>query len=216
LAILLDGGSKQRIRADLRSDLECMTDYVSLSLRGTYSQWQEYLATPSLLPNTLKTMRLDRSSQGDLTLSTSEFEVKIPATARDGSEPEINLLTGFVRTGDSARWVPQGVILASDAHSSAMYRLARFARPTSDQEEQDRSDWARLTRQMVPFDGVSYESDATTSASALHPSQKASSASDLDKQGTVWSLTVIREGKVDAKKMKYLLDEFGKNVTISR
>lgn len=129
-------------------------DRVIVSYQGTLAQWKSFLSEvdPKLMPESLKTARIDFTPAGNIELHVGHYSYNYPSTQID-NETKLSLKMGY----DPNQELGSAVIsvdLFPSGDDKEWFAIETRYIPTQDSQDSRISDWKKLSKKSAPYDGV--------------------------------------------------------------
>lgn len=179
------------------NQLELLTNYLYLSLTGTLSRWQDYLAQPVTRPAMFKGLQIDVQPDQQVHVHARGFDFTatkdlVPLT-RD-SVLELN--TSFYRNGSKVVWDLSGLTVAQRAQPSNAVQILRVTTPPASMPQNIQVGWHKMQDGEYPFDGKVANNNGNTIIRAVVGASAGPGGSATDAAGTKveYVLTVVGEG----------------------
>ncbi len=179
------------------NQLELLTNYLYLSLTGTLSRWQDYLAQPVTRPAVFKALQIDVQPDQQVHVHARGFDFTatkdLVPLSRD-SVLELN--TSFYRNGPKVVWDLSGLTVAQSAQQSNYVQILRVTTPPASMPQNIQVGWHKMQDGEYPFDGKVTNNNGNTVIRAVVGAAAAHSDSVADAGSTKieYVLTVVGEG----------------------
>jgi serine protease Do len=146
---------------------ELITNFLYLTLEGTLSQWQEYLAQKGAQPKAFDVIRIKiDSGQAAVNFHSDRYELEAkPDVLKLNKHSMLYLDFGFSGEGDAAVWNVNRVVVSAGSSTNNWIYAARHIKPPSSLPEGFQSSWNKLKNQSFPFDGMIESRNGETSIS---------------------------------------------------
>jgi serine protease Do len=150
-AALIEYAPSSALQA-MQSQAHLVANQVGISLSGSLHQWQAYLRRRPLLPDSLRTVTLERSP--DWTLRTRRFTSTVPASVLPLSDKSpLTFTMGFVDDGTRLVWDIVEAWWNKDERMDAAIGLSRRARPPKEAKLELRNKFSSMRDRRSPYDG---------------------------------------------------------------
>jgi S1-C subfamily serine protease len=145
------------------ADLKTMTNFIYLAYQGTLEQWQDYLASPELLPAALKDAALHFGYGKDFSYRSKRLDFAY-TPALQAIDKSSQLTLGMSYFGDQGKvvWDVSSIAAKADANNADGIGIIRHVAPSADLDDDYRNEWNKLLHRSHPYDGTPYSKDDTT------------------------------------------------------
>jgi S1-C subfamily serine protease len=180
-------------------DLKTLANFVHLSYTGTLAQWQEYLATPALLPAALHdvTLRFDYGKEFAYRSKRLEFSYAPTLQAIDKNS-QLTLGMSWFDDHGKVVWDVSSINARPEASNAGGIYIARHVAPSDDLDDSYRSEWAKMLRRGHPYGGAPYSKNDMTFISTVGAAPAAANA----KPGVLYEISWSAEGPRPVNAMK--------------
>jgi hypothetical protein len=180
---------------------QLLLDYVFLTMEGSLSRWQSYLAQKTTRPKIFDSLKLDIDGGREVRFRSQRCELELSAPLLKISDSSVVRLNfAFFHDGDAVVWDVAGLYAAEGPRSQNWIVFFRRALPPTDLPESFQGDWHKLTAHEFPYNATISSENGETRISTL------ASGSAADGAKLVYGLTVVGEGTQPQEQMKSKLD----------
>jgi hypothetical protein len=146
---------------------QLLCDYLDLTMMGTLTQWQDYLAQPGVQPKAFEALkiRIDPDQQVQVHAARYELTVK-PELVKLSKDSMLFLDFAFSGSADNATWSVQRVVVTERLHTSNWIQVTRRSEPPASLPDSFQSYWTKLKTRSFPFNGLIESQNGQTSISA--------------------------------------------------
>lgn len=138
----------------LRITHQLICDYLYVTMAGTLTQWQDYLAQKDVQPKAFEALKIEIDPQREVAFRSDRYELEVkPELVKLSKDSMLFLDFGFSREGDSASWRVNRVVVAESLHTHNWVHAARRTEPPSSLPEGFQDSWAKLKNGSFPYNG---------------------------------------------------------------
>jgi len=160
---------------DTAINMQALTDFVSLSYKGTLAQWKAFLAEPALLPDVFKNIHIGFDYGKDFHYDSQRMEFSSTSAIQD-IDANSMLELGFCFFPPDANhkvvWDVCRAGLAADNYSQYMLGVVRHQAPPADLGDVYASYWKKVSDRRHPYDSTAFSDDGMTKIDAVVPPSK--------------------------------------------
>ena len=176
---------------------QMLLDYVFLTMEGSLTRWQSYLALKTPRPKIFDSLKLQIEADRDVRFRSQrcEFELASPLL-KISKSTVVRLNFAFFHDSDTVVWDVAGLYAAETPNSQNWVMFWRRTAPPTDLPEGFQSSWRKMTDHEFPFNATisSQNGETRISTTAVHGAQ------------VIYGLTVVEEGTQPQDPMKERLD----------
>jgi S1-C subfamily serine protease len=189
-------------RHDTATNMQALTDFVSVPYSGTLAQWKAFLAESDLLPEGFKKIRIDFDYDKDFRYASDRFEFSFtPKLQKIQPASMLTLgMTFFPDEDGKVVWDVGQVWLAQDDHDHHWVSLLRRQAPPPDLADSYQSAWKKVVDRRHPYDGKAYNANDVTRINAVVPPPNG------DKASVLYTAYIDQPGQHPQAEMKKKLD----------
>ena len=179
---------------------QLLLDYVFLTMEGSLTRWQTYLAQKGVQPKVFDSLKL--AIDGDRAHFRSqrvEFELT-PQILKMSNSTVVRLNFAFFHDRDAVVWDVAGLYAAEAPGSQNWISLWRRTAPPADLPEGFQRDWQKLTSHEFPYNATISNENGETRISTTAPVAAPGGAK------VIYGLTAVAEGVQAQEPMKKKLD----------
>jgi serine protease Do len=181
---------------------ERLLDFVYLTMQGSLSRWQSYLAQKGVQPKSLGEIKIDVAGQQHVRYQSRRIDLDVSSNLVRLSDSSILRLNfAFFRDGDGVVWDVASVWVSEGPNSRNSVLAWRKAEPSSDLPDAFQDDWHKLQSREFPYNATvsSEEGETRISTTAIPPGPA--------EGGKIrYVLRVVGEGTQPQEAMKKKLD----------
>jgi serine protease Do len=182
-------------------DMKVLTDFVHLSYRGTFKEWNEFLQSSALLPATFANIKLDLDA-GSFRYSSARLSIAhAPDVMAMSEESELRLLFGYLQEKDKVVWDVGGVVVGESKGKDHYYGIFRINRPPKELRDAYKKQWEIVVKREFPFNGTAYYDEGETIIKTVYGAS-ASEPARPDSADFYYTITYQIGGKADQKDME--------------
>jgi hypothetical protein len=201
--------STDSIDSDERLDLDALCDFVHLSYYGTFSQWDEYFRSCTILPAQLAAVHYSFEKDASLAVSTARVSLGLDRSVMNlTDEGDLSFRFAFFRQNGRVVYDIGGMVIGEAAGRDDIVSVFRTAHPSGKDDE-----WKKIFSSAHPYDAVPYLYNDLTYAAKMHSIYDADP--DKGKRDFLYVVKCIVEGKVDPAVVKNRLLKFESMMTIN-
>ncbi len=144
-----------------------LCDYLYVTMQGTLSQWQDYLAQKSAQPKAFEALSIGIDPQREVAFRSDRYELEVkPELVKLSKDSMLYLDFGFTREGDATSWGVNRVVVAESLHTHNWVHAARRTEPPSSLPQGFQDNWTKLKTGSFPFNGMVESEEGQTRVSA--------------------------------------------------
>lgn len=180
---------------------QLLLDYVFLTLEGSLTRWQSYLAQKGARPKIFDSLKLEIDGDRRVRFRSQRFEFELtPPLLKMSNSTVVRLNFAFFHDRGAVVWDVAGLYATEGPNSQNWILLFRRTAPPTDLPEGFQSDWHKLTAHEFPYNATISNENGET-----HISTTASAAA-ADGAKVLYGLTVVAEGAQPQEPMKSKMD----------
>ena len=146
---------------------QLICDYLFVTMQGTLTQWQDYLAQKEEQPKAFGVLRIEIDPQHEVAFRSDRYELEVkPELVKLSKDSVLYLDFGFSHQGDGARWGVNRVVVAEGLHTHNWVHAARRTEPPASLPEGFQDNWTKLKAGSFPFNGMVESEEGQTRVSA--------------------------------------------------
>ncbi len=156
---------------DSMIDMKALTDFFNVDYGGTLSQWKDFLADKSLLPDVLKDARIDIEDGKRFSYDSGNVAFSYP-TALQPVSLDNQLAIGVGYYEDHGKFALQTGVIQIRLNNTDPDRISikRHIAPSPDLDDNFKETWGKLVHKQHPFDGEPYnDGDEMDIATVIDP-----------------------------------------------
>jgi hypothetical protein len=179
------------------NQLELLTNYVYLTLTGTLSRWQEYLAQPITRPAVFNGLQIDVQPDQQVHVRSRGFDFTATKDLVPLSHDSVlELATTFYREGSKVAWDLSGLTVAQGAQQPNYVQVVRIPAPLASMPEGAQVRWRKMQDGEYPFDGKVTNNNGKTVIQAVVGASAGHEGGDSAASSTKieYVLSVVGEG----------------------
>ncbi len=210
--VLLFAPSPSQLQEIVQAQLQFLTGFVYLSLSGKLRQWQDYLANPALLPQTVRNLDFQLDYSRGLAIRNKRFAVSIPvAVQKIGGDSQLLLKYSLLPEGSRAVWDLAGLSLTDGQQASNSLEVLRHPQLPSTLGDEFVVPWRTMTSYSHPYNRSVYKVGGDSRIEAAVNVGPAL----VFHSNAVYTVGITRAGDQSQAVMKALLDalEHGLKIT---
>lgn len=220
MTLPIPGGSITMMRSDSTGiidshivDLKVLSDYLYLTYYGTAKEWQEYFAMKDMVPETLRSVKLDYKPGKSLRFQSDDIKFDYDNSLMPISDKsQLRLYMSYVERKGKVTWDIARVMIGQDKHSDTFFAVSRYVRPGESMSDAAKSDWMRLAKQSFPYNKSSYFKEKNTYIGALYSTGV--TVDNLQDKSELYSVYHGSEGKLAQTEAEQKINAFIKNLKI--
>jgi serine protease Do len=197
------------------SQLIC--DYVYLTMEGSLTQWQDYLALKGVRPKAFDALQIRIDPDREVAFHSDRYELDVkPDLVKLSKSSMLYLDFGFSGEESAAAWGVNRIVVSEAPHTNNWIHVARRTQPPPSLPSDFQTNWTKLKSRAFPYNGLIESDNGQTHIN---------SALELPKSGpdasVRYALEVTEEGvqsqEVMTRKLQLLehsvkvLEQGGKN-----
>jgi serine protease Do len=180
---------------------QLLLDYVFLTMEGSLTRWQSYLAQKGAHPKIFDSLELEIDGDRRVRFRSRRFELEVtPPLLKIGSSSVVRLNFAFYHDRDAVVWDVAGLYAAEGPNSKNWILVLRRTAPPADLPDGFQSDWHKLTAREFPYNATISNENGETLISTT------ASAAAVDGAKVLYGLRVVAEGAQAQEPMKSKLD----------
>jgi len=145
------------------ADMRALLDYMSVGYEGSLAQWKEYLKNTALLPDALKSVRIEADYQQRFSYSSSRLAFAVtPQLQKIEPESTLTLGMGFVPDHGKVVWDVNAVSLRANPQEADRLHIERNVAPPASLDDDAKSYWDKLLKRRHPYEGTAYSANGET------------------------------------------------------
>ena len=134
---------------------QLVCDYIYLTMVGSLSQWQDYLAQKGVQPKAFDALQIKIDPQRAVVFHSARYELTVTPELLPLSKNTLLFLDfGFSGEGDAARWDVNRVVVSEGSHVNNWIWVGRRTEPAASLPESFQSSWNKLKNRTFPYDGM--------------------------------------------------------------
>jgi serine protease Do len=167
---------------------QLFSDYLMLTMQGTLTQWQDYLAQKAVQPKAFEALRIEIDPQRQVAFHSDRYELTVkPELVKLSKDSMLFLDFGFSGEGKAATWSVNRVVVSESLQTHNWVHAARRTEPPSSLPEGFQSTWTKLKTGSFPFNGMIQSENGQTSVSAAalgsHPDDTVRYGLEVSEEG---------------------------------
>lgn len=180
---------------------QLLLDYVFLTMEGSLTRWQSYLAQKGAHPKIFDSLKLEIDGDRRVRFRSRRFELEVtPPLLKISNSSIVRLNFAFYHDRDAVVWDVAGLYAVEGPNSRNWILVFRRTAPPTDLPDGFQSDWHELTAREFPYNAtISNENGATQISTTA-------SAATADGAKVLYALRVAAEGAQPQEPMKSKLD----------
>ena len=183
------------------SEQQLLLDHVFLTLEGSVTRWQSYLAQQNIRPKIFDSLQLTIDADQRLRFQSQRFEAEVaPPLLKISNSSIVRLNFAFFHDHDKVVWDVAGLYVAEEPSSRNWVLVGRRSAPPTDLPENFQNEWHKVTAHEFPYNATASNENGETRIST----NASTGAADAAKP--VYFLTVVAEGTQPQGLMKSKLD----------
>ena len=158
-ALMIQMDTTDAVRTGHLRDFKLMADYVHLSYRGTFLQWERFLKLKDLVPPTAADVAVAALPNG-VDLKCGPAALRYAGSVFNwSSQSLLTVLPGFekLRSGE-LDWVVKGFLLQENMSDSGTVSVNRIFNPGEGADPSARFIWEKMKNKEEPFNGEIHSS----------------------------------------------------------
>jgi S1-C subfamily serine protease len=197
-------------RHDTATNMQALTDFISVPYHGTLAQWKAFLAEGDLLPEVLKDIRIDFDYDKEFRYASDRLAFSFtPKLQKIQPGSTLTLgMTFFPEKDGKVVWDVGQVWLAQDDHDHHWISLLRRQAPPADLADSYQSSWKKMVDRRHPYDAKAYNANDVTKINAVVPPLGG------DKESVLYTAYVDQPGQHSQAEMKKKLELLLNNVKV--
>ena len=177
-----------------------LLDYVFLTMEGSLTRWQTYLAQKGVHPKVFDSLKLEIDGDRRAHFRSQRFEFELtPQILKMSNSTVVRLNFAFFHDRDAVVWDVAGLYAAEAPGSQNWISLWRRTAPPADLPEGFQRDWQKLKSHEFPYNATISNQNGETRISTTAPVAAAGGA-------ILYGLTAVAEGAQAQEPMKKKLD----------
>ena len=177
-----------------------LLDYVFMTMEGSLTRWQSYLAQKGVQPKIYDSLKLEiDGDRAHFRSQRFEFELT-PQILKMSDSTVVRLNFAFFHDRDAVVWDVAGLYAAEAPGSQNWISLWRRTAPPADLPEGFQRDWQKLTSHEFPYNATISNENGETRISTTAPVAAPGGAK------VIYGLTAVAEGAQAQEPMKKKLD----------
>ena len=138
-------------------DMKALTDFYNVDYGGTLTQWKEFLADHSLLPDSLKDVRIDFDEGKHFSYDSNKLAFGYPSTVQAVSADNLlGIGVGYYANNGAFTLEPADIQIRLNATDPDRVTIKRHIAPSADLDDELKQTWGKLLHKQHPYDGVAY------------------------------------------------------------
>ena len=148
---------------DNMADMRALLDYVSVGYGGSLAQWKEFLQNPALLPDAIKSLRIQADYQQRFSYSSNRLAFSVTPQLQK-IEPESTLILGMGFLPDHGKvvWDVNAISLSANPQEADRLHIERNVAPPATLDDDSKSYWDKMLKRRHPYEGEAYSADGET------------------------------------------------------
>jgi serine protease Do len=181
---------------------QIVSDYLDLTMLGSLTQWQDYLAQPGVQPKAFETLKIKIDPTQEVAFHSGYFDLTVkPDLVSLSKDSMLFLDFGFTGTADTAVWSVQRVVVSERLHTENWVHAIRRTEPPASLPDSFQSNWTKHKTHSFPFNGQIESQNGQTRVSAAVPPPGAG-----PNPRVLYGLEVTREGVQTQAAMTHRLE----------
>jgi serine protease Do len=182
---------------------QLLLDYVFMTMEGSLTRWQSYLAQKGARPKILDSLKLEIDGGRRVRFRSQRFELEVTAPLlKISNSSVVRLNFAFYHDRDTVVWDVAGLYAAEGPNSQNSIVVWRKNAPPANLPDGFQSDWQKMMAHEFPYNAtISNENGETRIATTT------ASAAAADGAKVLYGLRVVAEGAQPQEPMKSKLDE---------
>ncbi len=145
------------------ADMRALLDYVSVGYAGSLAQWKEFLQNTALLPDAIKSLRIQADYQNRFSYSSKRLAFSFtPQLQKIEPESTLVLGMGFLPDHGKVMWDVNTVSLSASPQESDRLHIERNVAPPATLDDDSKSYWDKILKRRHPYEGAAYTADGET------------------------------------------------------
>lgn len=145
------------------ADMRALLDYVSVGYAGSLAQWKEFLQNTALLPDAIKSLRIQADYQNRFSYSSKRLAFSFtPQLQKIEPESTLVLGMGFLHDHGKVMWDVNTVSLSASPQESDRLHIERNVAPPATLDDDSKSYWDKILKRRHPYEGAAYTADGET------------------------------------------------------
>lgn len=195
---------------DNLADMRALLDYMSVGYEGSLAQWKDFLKNTSLLPDALKSVRIEADYQQRFSYSSNRVAFSVtPQLQKIEPESTLTLGMGFVPDHGKVVWDVNAISLRANPQEADRLHIERNVAPPASLDDDAKSYWDKLVKRRHPYEATAFASDGETRIGA--PATDAGTKSPA----VMYSVFYAMAGSQAQDSMKPKLDMVMKDLKVS-
>ena len=180
---------------------QLLLNYVFLTMEGSVSRWQSYIAQKGAHPKSFDSLELKIDGDQRVRFRSRRFELEVTSPLlKMGSSSIVRLNFAFYHDRDAVVWDVAGLYAAEKPNSRNWILVVRRTAPPADLPDGFQSEWHKLTAREFPYNATISNENGETFISTT------ASAEAADAANVIYGLRVVAEGAQAQEPMKSKLD----------
>jgi hypothetical protein len=178
-----------------------LLDYVFLTMEGSVSRWQSYMALKGAHPKILDSLELKIDGDRRVRFRSGRFQLEVTSPLLNiGSSSIMRLNFAFYHDRGTVVWDVAGLYAAEKTNSQNWILVVRRTAPPADLPDGFQSDWHKLRAREFPYNATISNENGVTLISTT------GSAKVSEEANVIYGLKVVAEGAQAQDTMKSKLD----------
>jgi serine protease Do len=180
---------------------QLLLDYVFLTMEGSLTRWQSYLAQKGARPKIFDSLKLEIDGDRRVRFRSQRFELEVTSPLlKISSSSVVRLNFAFYHDRDAVVWDVAGLYAAEAPNSQNWILVSRRTAPPAELPDSFQNDWHKLTAREFPYNAAISSENGETQISTT------ASAASVDEAKVLYGLRVVAEGTQLQEPMKSKLD----------
>lgn len=145
------------------ADMRALLDYVSVGYGGSLAQWKEFLQNTALLPDAIKSLRIQADYGQRFSFSSNRLAFSItPQLQKIAPESTLTLGMGFLPDHGKVVWDVNAISLEASPQESDRLHIERNVAPPASLDDDSKSYWDKMVNRRHPYEGMAYSTNGET------------------------------------------------------
>jgi hypothetical protein len=179
-----------------------LLDYMFVTLEGSLTRWQSYLAQKGVTPKAFESFKLEIDADRRVHFQSHRFDLEITPQLINLSDSSIMRLNfAFFRDQNAVVWDVAGLWMAEGPRSENCVLVWRSTEPSVELPEGFQTDWRKLKAHEFPYNATISNQSGATRISVTAP------MAVTDATKTLYALQVAAEGAQSQEAIGHKLDK---------
>jgi hypothetical protein len=145
------------------ADMRALLDYVSVGYGGSLAQWKEFLQNTALLPDAIKSLRIQADYGQRFSFGSNRLAFSItPQLQKIAPESTLTLGMGFLPDHGKVVWDVNAISLEASPQESDRLHIERNVAPPASLDDDSKSYWDKMVNRRHPYEGTAYSTNGET------------------------------------------------------